>query len=67
MNHAKRGVLIFYKAGVLTHDRFFGSRSQSYDFWNYSYNDSRLVGYSVFQSSVKYFCLKKCAKLLVVL
>jgi hypothetical protein len=32
--------------------------SQSYDLWIYSYNASVVVGYHVFQSRIKYFCLQ---------
>jgi hypothetical protein len=34
------------------------TRSQSYDFWIYSYNASVVVGWSVFQGRVKYLCFQ---------
>jgi hypothetical protein len=39
-----RGVVNFYGAGVVTHDRGIGSRSQSYDFLIYNYNASVVLG-----------------------
>jgi hypothetical protein len=53
----------FIKCDWLRHDRrgkeaSGESRSQSYDFWIYSYNASVVVGQSVFQSRNKYFGLQ---------
>jgi hypothetical protein len=39
----------------------------SYYFWIYSYNASVVVGYSVFQSRIKYFLFSKRARLPVAL